>query len=699
MSAVAGLYLLDGRAVDRATPARMIGTMPHRSPDGSAVWTGGAVGLAHGAFHTTPESLHEVLPLTNEAGTLTITADARIDNRDELIAWLALPNRPEPIADSELILAAYEAWGERCLDRLVGDFAFAIWDARQRALFCARDYVGTRPLYYYYEPGQIFAFGSEVKAILTLDGVPEDINEVKVADYLSWSWDDVESTLYEGVLRLPHAHALRVDAHGIRKWKYYELRPVPSAGCHSDADYTERFRELFTEAVRCRLRSAFPVASQLSGGLDSSAVSCVARDILLGAGRGELHTISLVFDEDQASDERSYISAVLEQGGFVPHFVPGDTGGPLSDLDEIYGTLDSELISGNPRLVWVMLQEARRRGVRVLLDGLDGDNVISHGYLRLKELVDADDWEAFADEATQLVARFKSADHMQEAQREMADPKALARVFGTYGVPRLRAYAEEGAWTRYWEGLQTARRAFSLKRGPLLRRHWRYLLAPAWLLKLWRASKGNGSGSVSGAQVPPPLLSRQFAERIRHRERLAEFEGLKSNAEGVRESQREVLGGGKLAIGLELGNLCASAQHVEIRHPFMDRRLVEFCLSLPSEFSLRNGWTRFILRQALVDVLPERIAWRTGKGNMVPTFTPGLFERNDERLREHVTDLGPLAEFVDTEAVRRMYERGAELGELDQVRLAAVATMSFWLKRRREPSVDTDASASEDRNG
>ena len=154
---------MDGRSAV-ANLERMNSILAHRGPDGAVVWHNGVVGLGHRMLHTTPESLREVLPLVNRGADLVITADARIDNREELIASLDLKHRPAAeLADSELILAAYEKWGDHSPEKLLGDFAFVIWDGRQRSLFCARDHFGVKPFYYFYRPGHLFAFASEIK--------------------------------------------------------------------------------------------------------------------------------------------------------------------------------------------------------------------------------------------------------------------------------------------------------------------------------------------------------------------------------------------------------------------------------------------------------------------------------------------------------------------------------------------------------
>ena len=657
----------------------MIRTMPHRSPDGSAVWTGEAVGLAHGAFHTTPESLHEVLPLTNAAGTRAITADARIDNRTELIESLSIPTRAEPVTDSELILAAYEAWGEACLDHLVGDFAFAIWDGPGRRLFCARDHFGVKPFYYHHRPGAAFFFGTEIKAILAA-GVPGRLNETRVADYLVGMREDPEITIYEEVWRLPAAHALTVSETGLRVRRYYEL--APAEGVPQDASddwYDERFRELFTEAVRCRVRSAFPVGSQLSGGMDSSAVTCVARDVLQEEGR-DLHTFSLVFEETKECDERPYIDAVTAQGGTIPHFVSGDAAGPLSNLDEVYDCLDDGLVGGTQHLVWALIQASRAAGTRVVLDGVDGDNVISHGELYLKELVEAGDWAGFAHEIRAMERLYAGADHVHTFERNLGQPDT---VFNAYAAPYLRDRAERGPWWRFLRDINAVSRHFSMSRGHLLGFYWGRMVRPYPLLRINRAWRARTK--VRARAALPEVVDPAFAARIGLVERLDRFPSPEKQGlfgRSVRETQRHLLGSARFGYALAMTDHVGAMSSVEIRHPFMDKRLIEFCLALPSRQSLRDGWTRLILRRALAYTLPEKVTWRVGKAWMTPSVERGLFDLDGERLHECLSDLGPLEPFVDRDHVEAMRREGRALPADKRTRLVQLATLSFWLRKK-----------------
>ena len=352
MSGIVGIYFLDGRPVDRMVLERMTESIAHRGPDRAGMWNRGSVGLGHRMLWTTPESLHEQLPLVNpvrlgsrvglssygvnERGKLILTADARIDNREELMAALDLTGDPErEISDSELILSAYERWGECCSEKLLGDFAFAIWDGRRQHLFLARDHFGVKPIYYY-RSSRVFVFASEIKALLCVPEVPRRLNEARVADYLVPMMDDRVVTFYKEIFRLPPGHSMIVGREEVPARPYWALDPSHEVRYRSDGEYAEAFCQLFTEAVRCRLRSAFPVGSMLSGGLDSSSVVCMARALLRENGNQRLHSFSAIFEDVPECDERPFINAILAQGGLEPHFVHADRISPLADLDRVF---------------------------------------------------------------------------------------------------------------------------------------------------------------------------------------------------------------------------------------------------------------------------------------------------------------------------------------------------------------------------
>ncbi len=635
MSAITGLHYLDGRPINRPDLERMGETLAHRGPDSVGVWNQGAVGLGSRILRTTPESLHERLPLVSETGDLAITADARIDNRDELIAALGINGRPrEEISDSELILGAYERWGEGCPERLVGDFAFAIWDGRKQLLFAARDQMGIRPFYYYHRSDRAFAFASEIKALLAVPEVPRRLNETRVADFLGLQFEDKAITLYQEILRLPPAHCMTVDRGGARLRPYWALDPSRELRLGSDEEYAEAFREVFTEAVRCRLRSAFPLGSLLSGGLDSSSITCVARDLMAQNGSGQLHTFSAVFDEFPECDERPFINAVVALNGIEPHYLNADRVSPMTDIDRVLWHQDEPFYAGNLCLSWALYGAVRNQGVPILLDGLLGDAAVSHGLEYLPYLARKGRWITFFREA--------------------------------YGLSRRR---RAGSWSYLWSYLWNM--GFKpAAPGPVRQ---------AWRLLRHRRRQPSTDDAANGTIINP-----DFARRIHLAERVQALDRDRPNTVRTpREEHWHALTSGLFPLALEIADRAAAAFSIEPRYPYLDSRLLEFCLALPPEQKLHGGWIRVIVRRALADSLPETVRWRGGKAAFGSAFTAGLLTLDRELLDEVILDDPSVIEgYVSTAALRQAYDRCLSGGEgTDSLTIWTAAILALWLRR------------------
>src|SRR5579863_8209599 len=321
MSGIAGLYFLNDRSVEEHELHRMLAVLARRGPDGSGKWYRGAAGLGHQMSRITPESPCGRYPLEDPASELVITADVRIDNRAELSTELEL--RGAKLDDGELILHAYQRWGQCLAEKLAGDFSFAILDLRHKTLFCARDHFGCKPFYYCYTPGHLFAFASEIKALLSLPDAPRKLNEAKVAAFLAPVLQNIDDagTFYAGIFRLPPAHTLTVTPDGILLRRYWSLDPSRELKLGSDQDYAEAFRALFTEAVRCRLRGTSPIGCMLSGGLDSSSVACVAQGLFEAQRSPGLHTFSAVLSDASECGESPFINEILRARKIKSHVV------------------------------------------------------------------------------------------------------------------------------------------------------------------------------------------------------------------------------------------------------------------------------------------------------------------------------------------------------------------------------------------
>ena len=622
MSGILGIFYRDGKTVARESLQQMTTMLAHRGSDDTGIWLSKSIGFGHCLLWTTPESLLENLPRVNRSSNV-ITGDLRLDNRAELFSSLDFDTSyKDKITDSELALAAYQRWGRGCADKLLGDFAFAIWDERSQQLFCARDHYGVKQLYYYCSD-RLMAFATEIKALFCLPEVPRRLNEVKVADYLLPLFEDREITFYQGIYRLPPAHYLVVDRGQKQLKQYWSFDPDKNITLGSDREYAEAFRELFTKAVSCRLRSAFPVGTLLSGGLDSSSITCVVRD-LLKQHQSPLPTFSAVFDRVTECDESSYINSVVKQGGIESHLVRGDRFGPLSDWQQMIWHQDEAYYAPNLFLHCELYRAAQQQNVRILLDGFDGDTTVSHGIAYLAELTRSGNLLYLIPEVMGLANNFERSP---------------------------------------WQML------------------WRHGLEPIVHPKVRRlGNKFMAKNKFS--QQPSLILQGDFARRIQLKQRLQRWRSGQL-PKTSREAHYQRLTAGVMPFALEAADKAAAAFGIEPRYPFFDKRLTEFCLALPPEQKLHRGWTRIIMRRAMAGVLPPKIQWRGGKSNLGANFQHGLQLGREKLERAFNHDLTLIEDYVDLDSLRSLYQRfetNKDLSHDDFLAIWKSFSLALWLK-------------------
>lgn len=595
MSAIAGLVYFDGRVDREGVARRMLEAMAHRGPDGRGWEQAGGAAFGHLLLHTTPESHLEKLPTR---GPQLFTCDARLDSRG------AADARP----DSAIIFEAWERWGEEAPKYLAGDFAFGIWDEARKSFFGARDQIGVRPFYYFHRPGAFFIFATQIRALFCHPEVPRRLNGARLAQAWTAIHTDQASTYYADIFRVPAAHAIIVTRDGLKLRRYWALDAEREEKFASDEEAFEGFRHHFTNAVRTRLRTPAKLAVELSGGLDSSAVACVAREL----SSQPVRTYSAIFPDVPQSDERPFIDAVLKQGGFDPVFVRGDEQGPLSPFETFLAYEDEGAYGTNFFLRDALHRAMQRDGVRVFLDGFDGDTTVGHGNLRLAELAAANDWGTFRKELDALCARnnFDAA----SAARMYAAP-----ALGS-SIKKIRAAAPHFRTSAF-------RLALDSLRTPRVDRALRFLRgdAPSWLRQL------------------PALVDRDFARSIGLMRFVREAEEDRPVDLTERGRLARLISSGSFSFSLERYDYHAAFCGMESRHPFTDLRLIEFSAALPSRFRLSDGFNRWIMRKSLAQTLPPEVAWRAGKGNLTENFRKGLFERN----------AGVLGAWVDLEVVGR----------------------------------------------
>jgi asparagine synthase (glutamine-hydrolysing) len=592
VSGIFGCLNLDGAPVDRALLGRMQNRLAHRGPDGAAQWVDGAVGLGHLALHTTPESVRERQPLLDASGALCLTLDGRVDNRDELLADLRAKGfEPRDDTDAELVLQAYRCWGEESPARIIGDFAFAIWDGAAGRLFCARDIAGVRQLYYFRDARR-FLWASEWRALFEHAAVSRAPDERMIAQHLCNTLTGNGETLFRDIARLPPGHALAVTRDGLRLRRYWDVDPRRAIRYRNDDDYAEHFHAIFREAVRCRLRSQRPVAADLSGGIDSSSIVGMV-EALRAEGAVTLpgfETFSLAFP-GLACDERPYVDAVARRWNLAPHF------SEAAVLDRGFYETQVRADFSLPQVPNGTMSEPMRRlevarGMRVVLDGSGGDEWFTGGYYHFADLL----------RQGRLLALVRQARN---------DAKVTAFEYSPAYVFR------HALWPLLPLGLRMALRRLLRREGarafitPDFARH---LPSPEELCR-----EPVLGGCVSFDQ--------------------AEMYALLHSADSQRDNE-EI-------------DRCYARQGIEVRSPFMDRRLIEFAFALPEDQRWRGGRTKYVLRRAMRRLLPETVAARTGKAEFSHIVVETLRSPSVNFRFEHSTleSLG----WVRGAEVRRIY--------------------------------------------
>lgn len=511
-------------------------------------------------------------PMASTDGTCWLVYNGEIYNYIELREELLQRGHSfSSDSDTEVILAAYRQWGPDCVRRFVGMFAVALWDAIRRQLFCARGHFGIKPFYYHYD-GRQFRFASEIKALLADPALPRHVNERMAFDYLAdGKLDHTADTFFAGIQQLRPAQYLLLKLNDIEEHPPAQLTPrgywdIQPDRCHPDWEddqYARRLDHLLEDSVRLQLRADVPIGTCLSGGLDSSTIVCLTNRLLRNRGVnptqiGERQkTFSACF-EDRRFDERPYIEEVLRATGADGNPVFPDGQRLPEEIRRIVHHQDEPFASTSIYAQWNVFRRVAECGVKVMLDGQGGDEMLA-GYPVYYPYYHLD-----------LLARGRLGQFWREWRQYRAyHPHAL-------GQP-LRALF--GIGTAAWL-------AEPKRRTKKLLDQTRTHLFP-WLLP----------DLVDAYFAPEDWENRRFPDLLRER------------------MYRELSDGLPSLLHYEDRNSMAFS--VEARVPFLDHRLAEFCFALPSEQMIRHGLTKYVLRRAVADVLPAKVAGRTDKMGFV----------------------------------------------------------------------------------
>lgn len=574
MCGITGIFSLDGSRTDTKSLHRMTEVISHRGPDGDGYWISrnGHVGLGHRRLAILDLSERGAQPM-HYLDRYTVTLNGEIYNyveiREDLIKR---GHRFVSETDTEVLLAAYSEYGASVLERLDGMFAFAIWDDKERTLFCARDRFGEKPFFYHYVPNRIFAFASEIKSLFAF-GAPRQINNRMLFNYLAY--DVIENprvkveTFFEGISKLEAAHCILIDGRGrLTKRRYWRLPEIHVDQEISFEEACERFRELFNQSVERRLRSDVPVGTSLSGGLDSSSVLCTISKLLNGTGHGQ-KTFSARF-HGSTLDEGDFMKLAAEAAGARQYFAWPDARTLLKEIDKVFYHQEEPFGGASILAQWEVMKLARNEQVTVLLDGQGADETLG-GYVHYFR---------------PLFLELYLSDRVQFREEVRAYEGLHKRNFGV--DTRFRWEATRPGLLR-WMG--KARRRLS---------------RPDYLEHL------HPGFAAAYKTEPPPFQSYNDLN-----------ETLKHSTEGY--------GLEKL---LRFADRNSMAFSREVRLPFLNHELVEFLFTLPASYKISGGWTKRILRHAMEPILPMEITRRVDKLGFDPPQREWLNEPEIRELIE-----------------------------------------------------------------
>jgi asparagine synthase (glutamine-hydrolysing) len=630
VSAIFGILRFDDCDVDARDLQRMSDTLAHRGPDGRKFLRDGSIGIGHCLMQVNAEDRFEAQPLVDAETGITLVADCRIDNREELAEIFGISaDELHDTPDSAFIMRAYKKWGEDCAEHLVGDFAFAAWDSRAGKLVLGRDHMGQRTVFYH--KGENFlVFASEIKGLWALTKVPRQLLEDMIFRLVAGHKWPMGVTLYAGISAVPGGTIVTARSDGaIKSHPYWEPRPDPRYEGHDETYYVEHYRKVLTEAVDCRLRRlAGPAVLLNSGGFDTAAIAGLAGSVLTAQGR---KLISLCWLGSKATqkaygDIEPWIEACRRVMSHLDiRYISREGESPFIGIERRFARVDGPA-NNNYKITDYLDAEAAATGARLIMDGLGGDYTLNPrgfgalaGHLRRGEFL-----RFFSELRPHLHETGQSTWRMV---KEELVPAAVPRSVMLW-QRRIRR-SHPSTWAPF------ARRELH---GPALKK-----------LKDEIVAKDRVEGVAYAAQREQ---IRQTALRL-----------CRSFAAG--------------------GAIAAAARGLDLTRPFHDKRVVELALAIPEQLYVKRGLNRYLARRALADVYPPEFQTRNRKneGMLSDNIAIGDAATSDlMKETERLAANAKLAGYFDFAAARRILEDDANKHQT--IRLRKSLALNMMLRAR-----------------
>ena len=590
MCGIAGIIITDRSSAEEQWIRRMTNRIAHRGPDADGFYVSGEAALGHRRLSIIDLATGGQ-PMTNEDGNLWITYNGEVFNHADLRPELERAGHQyKSRSDTETVLHAYEQYGDQCVCRFRGMFAFAIWDQSGKRLFCARDRLGIKPFYYFWN-GRLFAFASEIKALLEHPDISAQANEKLLPEYLAFGYNSGEETLFAGIRKLMPGHTLTLDCGSKPS---LEIRPYWDSPCprefesRTDKEWIAECRERLEDAVRTRLMSDVPLGMFLSGGVDSSAIAALMKRLTTG----RVKTFAVGYSEADFS-ELSYARAVAERIGTEHHEV-------LVTMDDFFNALpklvwhEDEPISWPSSVSLFFVARLAAEQVKVVLTG-EGSDELFGGYARYRFYQLNQQWmNAYRGVPKGIRTGIRNILSTQPGLSASLRRKLGHTVLGR--AANIESLYLDNFYCAFGADEQKQLLTVHFDNDPY-----------AFFLKYWELVKRS------------PTLSRLlYADQKTYLVELL-----------MKQDQMSM------------------ACSIESRVPFLDHHFVEFAASVPPHMKLRGGVGKYILKKAVEDLLPESIIYRKKVGFPTPIGT-WLLQDRARVLVDYLRDPdGILAAYVD----------------------------------------------------
>lgn len=560
MCGLVGLINIEstGSALRRPVAA-MTKLIEHRGPDGEGIWADNEVGLCLGHRRLAiidPE--HGKQPLETADGRLVIVFNGEVYNYLELRRELIQKGHPiHSYSDTEVLLYAYLEWGDACVDRLMGMFAFAIWDKKERRLFCARDRVGIKPFYYYFD-GKILAIASEIKSLFASGLVKAEPNPEGLQDYRTFQFCLGEKTMFQGIKKLEPGWSMTVqytpENLTLKKHQYWDVAYNINES-HDERWFVDHLAALIEDSVRMHLRSDVSIGAHLSGGLDSSTLVCLASGMLTGE---KLKTFTGAFSEGERFDETRYAKLVAEsaQADYRETYISG------SDFPGIFSKLMyymDEPAAGAGLIPQYYVSQLASKDVKVVLGGQGGDEIFV-GYARY-----------FVASLEQCLA--------DSINNTSSGGLNLSSIIPN--LPLLQAYK------------------------PMLKGFWQKGVFDSWDERYFQLI--DRSGSV--ANLYSNSLSSSDYSSFASFQEVFNRPGINSFVDKMGYFDLK----GSLPALLQVEDRTSMAASIESRVPLLDHRIIEFMATVPDHIKFKNGNMKHLFKGVVENILPKAIFDRQDK--------------------------------------------------------------------------------------